>query len=254
MGRRGATLAAVAAFVGAVVGWLVLSEGVAPWLIRRGYGGEAHALVGWFLRGWDFPTLDAYLAHWAFVARLLTAGLVVSGAGALVLLHPPPGRGGAGRRPLWATKAALLTVATGLSVIGPRPDVWPLLTAAVYTDVHPAPHPTTMTELDLHVVDRAGGRHVLEPHEFFGQGRAFEARYLLERAVAADSGGAGVYRRYLTSLTGYAFPSVEPAAFEVWRTEWDVDAFAHPPFAHESPERRVRVGRLSPEAAPPPRP
>ena len=260
---KGYSILLVGGFALFMLAWIVYSELLAPGWVAAAVGGATpthpNPLIAWYVGGWSYDTLDGYLTQWRIIARLFTACFLVFGLGALVLLHRPavtPDR--AGGWPMLLGKIALLLLLSGLALIGPRADLWPLLTAAVYTGVRPGPHPDQMSELDLIVVGADGSRRALGPHEFWGQGRAFEARHLL--AHVADPGDDAympglaeadpdpvvpeTHRRYLLGLAGRAFPDVEVAAVEVRRTTWRVDPLALPPFDHDAPDDVRTVARL----------
>ena len=284
MRGRGLSLALTVLFVGMLAGWLGYSEVALPGWIAAAWPDDPGPGARWFfnfVEPFELGSREAYLGNWYALGRRLTLGMLIFGLGVGVLIHRPRGAGPAEREPereaepragrgrassgggdsgrafsgrAWVGALLLVWVLTSLTVIGRRSDFWPLLTAAVYSAIEPAAHPAVKEEVDLHMVDAAGGHHVLEPHEFWGQGRAYEARYLLEQV--ADSPSAKMeakYRRYLNGLAGHAVPGARIVRFEVWRTEWDTEPHALPPFDFEHPDRHFKMGELDaagPVAAP----
>ena len=242
-GVPGLSLLLAGGFALFMFAWLVYTELVAPPLVLAGHDGPASPLVAWYANHWHYDTADELLGQWYVVARLFTAFFLVGGVGLLVLLHRPVRPTPRVREPRRMALASWLLIGllAGLSLIGPRPDLWPLLTAAVYTDIYPKPHPTTNQEWDLLVVGKDGERRVLEPHQLWGQGRAFEARYLFAEAARPDQPKIDQYRRYLLGVARTAFPDLDVAAIEVWRSEWDVEAMALPPADHDRPRVHERL-------------
>jgi hypothetical protein len=89
---------------------------------------------------------------------------------------------------------------------------------------------------------------VVEPHELWGQGRAFEARYLFAEFARDDlpADEHAVYRHYLSGVARTAFPDFDVASLEVWRTAWDVEPLALPAADHENPIRHDRLIAVAP--------
>lgn len=115
------------------------------------------------------------------------------------------------------------------------PEYWPLTRWGMYSRVGIVPEEHVHYKIEA--VDNAGSQHTL-----YGWELNFRGADVIYRAF--DNNQIKTYAPLLVDIIQERLPDVEISYLSFWRTEWDVDGHALPPFELHNPRTETLLGHF----------